>query len=129
MNKTLPPSIRRPYAQKADPWKLETSPYEDGKYRETTEALPRSRYARGLEIGCSIGVLTSRLAQKCDTLIGLDVSEQAIAKARARCAALPGVSFERRMVRMTSRPAISTWLSFRRLRTSGRWRILRESKT
>ena len=99
MNKTVPSSFfDQLYAQKADPWDFETSPYEDGKYRETTEALPRSRYSRGLEIGCSIGVLTSRLGQRCDTLIGLDVSEQALEKARARCAQLPGVSFERKMV-------------------------------
>ena len=99
MNKTVPPSFfDELYAQKSDPWDFETSAYEAGKYEETVAALPRGRYSRALEIGCSIGVLTARLSQKCESLIGLDVSEQALAKARARCEKLPGVRFERRMV-------------------------------
>ena len=60
---SLPQSyFDRIYQQNPDPWNFETSPYEAEKYRRTLAALPRKRYMRALEIGCSIGVLTSQLA-------------------------------------------------------------------
>ena len=46
-------------------------------------------------MGCSIGVVTYQLATKCDSLLGLDISERALDIARARCANLPGVKFAR----------------------------------
>ncbi|TXM88267.1 methyltransferase domain-containing protein [Methylobacterium sp. WL30] len=77
-----------------DPWGFTTSAYEAAKYAATLEALPRERYASGLEIGCSIGVLTHRLAPRCAALLGIDVVETALAAARARNAAMPWVRFE-----------------------------------
>ena len=50
------------YAAEADPWAFATSDYEREKYAATLAALPRPHYARALEIGCSIGVLTRMLA-------------------------------------------------------------------
>lgn len=82
------------YARERDPWRFETSDYEELKYRATLDALPRPRYRRALEIGCSIGVLTEQLAQRCDDLIALEPAERALDVARARCRHLPHVSFE-----------------------------------
>lgn len=79
-----------------DPWAFETSPYEAGKYARTLAALPRERYGSALEIGCSIGVLTARLAERCAQLLSLDVSARALERARQRCANLPQVRFEQR---------------------------------
>jgi predicted TPR repeat methyltransferase len=62
------------YAEKADPWGYETSGYEHAKYQATVAALPR-RYATALEVGCSIGVLSERLAAHADALLGVDVPE------------------------------------------------------
>ena len=84
------------YAAHDDPWSFETSPYEAAKYQRTLLALTRERYSCALEIGCSIGVLSARLAQRCDELLALDVSQRALARALARCANLPQVRFERR---------------------------------
>jgi hypothetical protein len=82
---SLPPEyFRRIYERNADPWQFETSGYEAGKYKETMASLPRERYERGVEIGCSIGVLTEQLAGRCEELLGLDVSERALAQARHR---------------------------------------------
>ena len=50
------------YAVDDDPWQLATSDYEQAKYARTLAALPRSRYGSALEVGCSIGVLTTQLA-------------------------------------------------------------------
>lgn len=85
----------RLYADDPDPWGFETSPYEAQKYRATLDALPRRRYRLGVEAGCSIGVLTRMLSFRCDRLIGVDVSEVALKRARERCADRPHVGFLR----------------------------------
>ena len=72
------------YRDDPDPWGMETSAYEGAKYDATLAALPRERFGRGLEVGCSIGVLSMRLAERCDRLLALDVSEGALARARGR---------------------------------------------
>lgn len=76
-----------------DPWRFETSAYEDGKYTATIAALPQDRFARMLEAGCANGVLTTRLAAYCDELIAIDVSPTALASAEARCAGQPQIRF------------------------------------
>lgn len=72
------------YRASEDPWDFETSEYEKNKYLATTGALPRAEYENGFEIGCSIGVLTGLLAQKCRRLLSVDASEVPLAKARKR---------------------------------------------
>ncbi|MDA0162588.1 nodulation S family protein [Solirubrobacter ginsenosidimutans] len=84
------------YAADPDPWKFETSAYEQAKYDATIEALQPQRFANGLEIGCSIGVLTQRLAALTDDLLAIDVATAALQRAEARD--LPDVTFERREV-------------------------------
>jgi predicted TPR repeat methyltransferase len=84
------------YAADPDPWKFETSPYEQAKYDATIDALQQQRFANGLEIGCSIGVLTERLAQLTDDLLAIDVATAALERAKARD--LPDVVFECREV-------------------------------
>ncbi len=86
------------YRANADPWNFASSPYEAAKYCATLEALPRERYTNAFEAGCSIGVLTAQLAPRCERLLCIDLSEAALAQARERCAALPQVRFERRML-------------------------------
>ncbi|HZX83076.1 MAG TPA: SAM-dependent methyltransferase [Reyranella sp.] len=83
------------YARHADPWQFETSAYETAKYDATLAALPVERFASALEIGCSIGVLTARLAPRCDELLALDVSEQALDRARHRCREMSHIRFEK----------------------------------
>lgn len=81
------------YDRDPDPWRFETSAYERGKYAATVAALSRPHYRFGLEVGCSIGVLTSELAPRCDRLLGIDVAEAALARARARLQHRPNVRF------------------------------------
>jgi SAM-dependent methyltransferase len=88
----------RMYAANPDPWDFAGSEYENAKYAATIEALDGRRFARGLEIGCSVGVLTARLAQQIDRLLAVDLSERALEQARRRCASLPNVAFERMAV-------------------------------
>ena len=81
------------YSRDPDPWGFATSPYEDGKYTETLSVLPRARYAHALEVGCSIGELTCRLAPRCDRLDAVDVAEAALTRARTRNAGHPQAHF------------------------------------
>ena len=90
--------FRRLYAADPDPWGFATSAYERAKYAATLAALPRQRYRAGFEIGCSIGVLTRKLAARCERLLAVDLLAEVVARARARCAGLPQVAFERMAV-------------------------------
>lgn len=86
------------YKADPDPWKFHSSAYEADKYAATLRALPRSRYADVLEVGCSIGVLTRLLAPRCDRLLALDGSARALRDARRHCAGLRQIDFQRREV-------------------------------
>ena len=74
------------YAKSPDPWGFTHSAYEKNKYSATLKALPRARYERCFEVGCSIGGMTALLAERCRTLVATDVSAAAVSRARARCA-------------------------------------------
>ena len=52
--------------------------------------LPLPRFGSALEVGCSIGVLTAGLAERCERLVAIDPSARALAAARQR---VPGVEF------------------------------------
>jgi cyclopropane fatty-acyl-phospholipid synthase-like methyltransferase len=96
---TLPPDyFTGLYAANPDPWDFTTSAYEHAKYDATLAALERETYSQALEVGCSIGVLTHRLAERCTALLALDVAETALDAARARCAAQSHVAFRRAAV-------------------------------
>lgn len=82
---SLPPSYFDDfYAGWADPWGFTDRWYEARKRALTLAALPERTYARALEPGCSIGVLTAELAGRCGQLLGTDVAEAPLAAARAR---------------------------------------------
>ena len=92
---SLPPSyFENMYVADPDPWDFETSEYEAKKYAATLAALPKGRYRAALEIGGSIGVLTEKLAERCQSLLSIDVSKTAQARARDRCQHLSHVELE-----------------------------------
>jgi predicted TPR repeat methyltransferase len=92
--RVAPEFFDRLYAGDPDPWGFETSAYERAKYDATIAALPDRPIAHALEIGCSIGVLTQRLAQHAEHVLAVDVSEAALRTAQAR--SIPNATFERR---------------------------------
>ncbi|MFO1027995.1 MAG: SAM-dependent methyltransferase [Acetobacteraceae bacterium] len=93
-----PAHFERLYQWKVDPWDYLTSEYETAKYRHTLSVLGPTQFSAGLEVGCSIGVLTRMLAARCDSLLALDVVDQALQAAQARCADQPWVRFARLQV-------------------------------
>lgn len=86
------------YAASPDPWSLSVRWYERRKYAMTVAALDRPRYPRALEVGCSVGVLTAALADRCGELLSVDAAAAAVEVARARTATFPHVTVERRRV-------------------------------
>jgi len=72
------------YARSADPWGFTSRWYERRKYAISLAMLPRERYHRGFEPGCSIGVLTRQLAGRCDRLLACDVAAAAVTTATRR---------------------------------------------
>ncbi|WP_418276585.1 PIG-L family deacetylase [Isoptericola jiangsuensis] len=72
------------YAGRHDPWGFESRWYEARKRAVLLAALPRERFRRGLELGCSTGVLTEALAARCERLTGVDVADAPLAAARER---------------------------------------------
>jgi SAM-dependent methyltransferase len=100
--RTEPPAESRPashfrrlYQANPDPWAFTTSPYERAKYRHTMEILGDRYFTSGLEVGCSIGILTRMLAPCCASLLGIDIVEDPLQAARERCADQNQVRFER----------------------------------
>lgn len=79
------------YRREADPWNFAASPYEQSRYQATIAALGHRRYTRAFEPGCSIGVLTQRLADICETVEAIEISPAAVEQARTRCQSQPNV--------------------------------------
>ena len=90
------------YRQTADPWDFVSDPYELCRYDAILAALSHRRYRQAFEPGCSVGVLTAKLAGICDAVEAVDFSPTSVERARERCVHLPGVrvscrSFAERM--------------------------------
>ena len=86
------------YEGAADPWEFATSGYEQRKYSLTTASLPHAHYTSVFEPGCSIGVLTERLAPRCDRILATDVVPAALEEARRRLKDQPQVVAEARAI-------------------------------
>ena len=99
MKQSLPESyFEFVYNNNEDPWNYETSDYEKEKYEATIEALQKPVYKKALEIGCSIGVLTKMLSERCSSLLSIDINDVALQKAKQRLKDFPNVRFEKRIV-------------------------------
>jgi len=78
---------------KPDPWHYQTSPYEQFKYQRTLEILPKKEFQKILEVGCSEGVFTEKIARMGSEVLGVDISTTALERAQRRCAHLKNVRF------------------------------------
>lgn len=82
------------YTANEDPWSFATSEYERHKYEATLASLPNTHYEEAFEIGCSIGILTKQLAERCGKLLAVDASELPLKTARERLASFPAVTIQ-----------------------------------
>ena len=86
------------YRSDPDPWQFESSWYEGRKYALTVAALPDRRYRSAFEPGCSVGVLSSLLAERCDHLLATDIVPGVLDRARRRVPDSERVRFEERAI-------------------------------
>jgi trans-aconitate methyltransferase len=86
------------FRQSSDPWQYTSGSYETSKFRTTIRCLPKVQFKNAFEIGCAIGVLSQKLAKKCDRLLSVDFSEVGLEEARKRCADIPQVRFEQMQI-------------------------------
>lgn len=84
--------FERMYADDPDPWSFESRWYDARKHALTVDALPNRRYRSAFEPGCSTGMLTARLAARCDRLLAVDAVDSAVRTAAVRLAAHPHVT-------------------------------------
>lgn len=79
-----------------DPYGFER-PEEKVRFDRALEMLDAARggarFRRAFEIGCAEGKFTAMMAPRCERLLAVDISRQAVARAAQRCAGLPGVEF------------------------------------
>ena len=86
------------YLAKDDPWDLATKWHDQRKYAVTVASLPRARYRRCYEPGCSIGLLTRMLAPRCDELLAVDSVGSAVRQAREAAREFPHVRVEQALL-------------------------------
>jgi protein-L-isoaspartate O-methyltransferase len=80
------------YQQAGDPWDFATNAYEQTRYSAILSSLGDRRFRRAFEPGCSIGVLTERLAGKCGQVEAIEISSTAASQAEKRCRLLSNVN-------------------------------------
>lgn len=72
------------HARHDDPWGLESRWYERRKRALVLASLPRERFVSTLELGCASGAMTRQLAERSASVVAVDASEVALARARER---------------------------------------------
>jgi len=72
------------YQDFEDPWEQTTREKHAFEKMVTLEIIRREGYNRVVELGCGLGDFTARIGDVTGTVLGVDVSETAIQKARIR---------------------------------------------
>lgn len=75
-----------PLRTDTEPWDTATSSYEREKYERTLAACGPGPFRRVLELGAGNGAFSSRLADRCAELLGIDPSPTAVELAQERLA-------------------------------------------
>lgn len=97
---TTPEFFEAKYQRDSDPWNFHSSEYEQRRYSSIISMLAGTIYRRAFEPGCSIGVLTAKLAPLCNELIAIDVAPTAVESAALLCSPYPHID-----IRVGSLPA------------------------
>lgn len=94
------------YRHADDPWSVGQRWYERRRAELIMAMLPKPRFDRAFEPGCSIGMLSEQLADRCEELICADVVPAAVHAARQRLrASSAGASVEVRCAGIEDWPA------------------------
>jgi len=77
------------YRKKVDPWQYTQSSFEREKYHKTLCAIPEEVHSI-LEVGCSEGVFTELLLKRGKYVVGIDISQTALERAKVRLSPYSG---------------------------------------
>ena len=80
-------------SQGPDAWRYDEHPHNQTRWQVIVDALPPDTIGRTLEIGCAEGHMTRLLAGRAQRVVAVDIVEEAVRRARDRCAKLPNVQF------------------------------------
>lgn len=83
------------YDDSPDPWGFQSLWYEKRKLALTAAMLQQPTYAAAFEPGCSMGLVTELLADRCERVIATDVSAAVLDAARTRLAGRDNVEVRR----------------------------------
>jgi SAM-dependent methyltransferase len=83
------------YGADPDPWRVESSWYEQRKRDVLVAGLRQRRYGIAWDPACGAGVLAAQLSSRCDRVIASDRSASAVERARRACAAIGNVGVVR----------------------------------
>jgi SAM-dependent methyltransferase len=90
-------TVDQEFKEKKDPWNYETNLLEQLRFRQQAELLDVARkeqlFTSGLEIGCAEGLFTEFIADRCESLLVLDISPTALARTQSRRQWAEGVRF------------------------------------
>lgn len=79
-----------------DPW-ASANPayrYQRRKYEVLLSLLPDRPFRAALDLGCGVGLMSRMLAARADTVLGLDVAQNAVDAATSAAAGMHGVRFD-----------------------------------
>ena len=89
--------LNREFERRADPWDYATGSFQQNRIRTEIGMLDavrgHDRFPKALEVGCAEGMFTEVLAPRCESLLAVDISRVALARARQRLVGVDGVSF------------------------------------
>jgi cyclopropane fatty-acyl-phospholipid synthase-like methyltransferase len=83
--------FERAYRKDPDPWGYVESAYEREKRDRLLASVGSEPIGSALEIGCSNGVSTASLATRCERVMAIDFSPEAVRLAADRTAGLEGI--------------------------------------
>ena len=84
------------YTDQSDPWASASGAYryQRQKYERLLDMLPAGRFARALDLGCGLGLMSRLLARRSDQVLGLDLAQAAVDRARTAHADVAHLTFE-----------------------------------
>ena len=90
--------LNHEFERREDPWDYASVSYQGSRIRAEVEMLDavrgEARFGKALEVGCAEGMFTEMLAPRCESLLAVDISAVALARARQRLGGVEHVRFE-----------------------------------
>jgi 2-polyprenyl-3-methyl-5-hydroxy-6-metoxy-1,4-benzoquinol methylase len=78
--------------RKEDPYAI-TTRYSDTRYGDMMSLVEKRHFRRALDVGCGEGVFSEMLLKVCDSVDGIDISDNAVNRAKTKYHSIPNLNF------------------------------------